>query len=64
MLWENICSYKTEAVFAQSDAFGVPSQLFDWNILNIVMFCYMSQGKEKKLRLSLISFLFLDPYYS
>lgn len=26
------------------------------------MFCYMSQGKkEKEMRLSLISFLFLDP---
>lgn len=39
-----------------------PLQLFDPNILNIVMFCYMSQGKkEKEMRLSLISFLFLDP---
>lgn len=55
-----IYALKGETLFAQSDAFSAPPQLFDLNILNIVMFCYMSQGK-KEIRLSLISFLFLDP---
>lgn len=52
-----------ETLFVQPEAFGAPPQLFDLNILKIVMFCYMSQGKKKKkkIRLSLISFLFLDP---
>lgn len=49
-------------IIAQSEAFGAPLQLFDLNILNSVMFCYMSQDKKrKKVRLSLISFLFLGP---
>lgn len=37
-----------ETLFAQPEAFGAPPQLFDLNILKIVMFCYMSQGKKKK----------------
>lgn len=35
-------------IIAQSEAFGAPLQLFDLNILNSVMFCYMSQDKKKK----------------
>jgi hypothetical protein len=48
VLWENICSSKGETFEAHSVAFGSSPQLFDLNILNIVMFCYMSQDKKKK----------------
>lgn len=35
-------------LFAQSEAFGVPLQLFDPNILNIVMFVTCPRAKKKK----------------
>lgn len=37
-----------EPLFAQSEAFGVPLQLFDPNILNIVMFVTCPRAKKKK----------------
>lgn len=37
-----------KTLLAQPEGFGAPPQPFDPNILNIVMFCYMSQGQKKK----------------
>lgn len=45
-----------ETLFVQPEAFGAPPQLFDLNILKIVMFCYMSQGKKKKKKNQAITY--------